>query len=185
MFSGKIQLSRTNTLAASSHPESSDLKQQVRNSPPHPAHSGLHICTGRASIRAPWESTGQGGVVSEALSCPGQTTLQGTMTPMGHCMGLRVATTPSLLRMASPPMVVRSRAIPPPLTPLVQMPLCTQGSQGAILLALTQDNLNLVGIQDQATPPNLRCPQSSRQQYPQMCLTPVMSLQQLAATGTA
>lgn len=59
--------------------------------------------------------------------------------------------------MASPPMVVFSQASPLLPIPVVQIPLCSQDNQGAILPGLTQDSLTQVGLQEQATPTLHQC----------------------------
>ncbi|TMS09886.1 Caspase-8 [Larimichthys crocea] len=70
-------------------------------------------------------------LVFKCVKCPGQTTLHGTTTATARCMGLRAGITHHPLHMASLPTVVPSPLLP---TPLVQMPLCIQASQQAILL---------------------------------------------------
>lgn len=105
---------------------------------------------------------------STQVQCPGQTTLQGTMTPGARCTLLRVVITHRPLRTASLHMVVPNQASPLLPTQWVQTPRCTQASQGAILLARTQDSLTLVGIQELATPVPLPCPLSSHLPYHQM-----------------
>lgn len=95
-------------------------------------------------------------------------------------MYLRVGITHHPLRMAFLPLVVYSQASPLLPTPLGQMPLCTQASQGAIRLVLTQasqgairqvltqDSLTPLGLQELATRVPLPCPLLSHLPYQQM-----------------
>lgn len=85
-------------------------------------------------------------------------------TPMVLCIHLKEEITQRPLHMASLATVVPSQDIPLLLTPLDQMPLCTQVSQVAILPAPTLDSLTLLDIQGQATPA-LPCPLSSHPPY--------------------
>lgn len=113
---------------------------------------------------------------SSQVKCPGQTTLQGTTTPMARCTHLRAGITHRPLHMASLPTVVYSQASPLLPTLLVQTPLCTRASRGAILRASrgdilparTQDSLTPLGIQELATPVPLPCPLSCHLPYHQI-----------------
>lgn len=86
------------------------------------------------------------------------------MTPTARYMHLRVTHHPQ--HMAS---VVLSQASPLLPTPLVvQMPLCTQVSQGDILPDRTQDSLTPMDLHEPATLITLPCPPSSHLPYQQM-----------------